>query len=332
MFASKFLKFAVSSAIPVALAMGSLTALAQTFPSKAINVVVPFPAGGSADFVARFMTKEMATTLKQPMLVDNVTGVGGALGVMKALNAAPDGHTLLLSDVNSLILTPIANINAKYKSEEVKTVAMVGAADIMLAVRKELAVNTLDEFIAMAKKSADKPLNYCSSGVGSQFHLMAERFNQIAGVKTMHVPYNALPPCIQNMMGNLVDFAFLPIAGPFPGFVESGNLKIIAIAGAKPHPIFSKEPLFRSQKGFENFVFNAWAAFHVSPKVSDETVAVLNKSATDALLTEFVKTTIAASGSIPFDAMTPAESHAFYLREAAKYQAIAKSIDLKPQQ
>lgn len=332
MLTSKFLKVAALSAIPVAMAMGSLSAFAQAFPSKAINVVVPFPAGGAADFSARFMTKEMTITLKQPMLVDNVTGVAGALGVMKGLNATPDGHTLILSDVNSLILAPIANVNAKYKSEEVKTVAMIGAADIMLAVRKDLPVSTLEEFIALAKKSTDKPLSYCSSGLGSQFHLMTEKLNQLAGLKTLHVPYNALPPCIQNMMGNIVDYAFLPIAGPFPGFVKAGNLKIIAIAGTKPHPIFSKEPLFKSQKGFESFVFNAWAALHVSPKVSDEAVAVLNKSATDALLTEYVKTTIAASGSTPFETMNPAESHAFYLREVAKYQAIAKSIDLKPQQ
>ena len=93
MLTSKFLKVAALSAIPVAMAMGSLSAFAQAFPSKAINVVVPFPAGGAADFSARFMTKEMTITLKQPMLVDNVTGVAGALGVMKGLNAAPDGHT-----------------------------------------------------------------------------------------------------------------------------------------------------------------------------------------------------------------------------------------------
>ncbi len=332
MLTSKFLKVAALSAIPVAMAMGSLSAFAQAFPSKAINVVVPFPAGGAADFSARFMTKEMTITLKQPMLVDNVTGVAGALGVMKGLNAAPDGHTLILSDINSLILAPIANVNAKYKAEEVKTVAMIGAADIMLAVRKDLPVTTLDELIALAKKSTDKPLSYCSSGIGSQFHLIGEKFNQTAGLKTLHVPYNALPPCIQNMMGNIVDYAFLPIAGPFPGFVKAGNLKIIAIAGTKPHPIFSKEPLFKSQKGFESFVFNAWSGLHVSPKVSDEAVALLNKSATDALLTDYVKTTIAASGSVPFETMNPAESQAFYLREVAKYQAIAKSIDLKPQQ
>jgi tripartite-type tricarboxylate transporter receptor subunit TctC len=306
-------------------------ALAQSFPTKPINVVVPYPAGGAADFVARFMTKEMTATLKQPMLVDNVAGVGGALGVMKALNAAPDGYTMVTSDIASLITTPLTNVNAKYKPEEIKTVAMLGQADIMLVVRKDLGVNNLDELVALAKKSADKPLAFCTSGIGSNYHLMSEKFNATADIKVLHVPYNGFPQCMTNLIGQQIDYAFLPVAGPFPGFVDSGAMKILAIAGTSPSPRFPKAPLIKSSRGFDGFVFSAWAGFHVSNKVPDDVVTVLNKSARAAMETAEVKKHFADSGSTIFPPMLPSEAHAFYLREVVTYRAIAKSINLQQQ-
>ena len=303
----------------------------QTFPAKAVNVVVPYAPGGAADFVARYMTKEMTTTLKQPMLVDNVAGVAGALGTMKALNAPPDGHTILLSGITEMILTPLVNVNAKYKAEDFKTVAMIGQADIMLIVRKDLNVTTVAELVDLAKKSADKPLSYCTTGIGSQYHLIVEKLNGIAGTKTLHVPYSAFPQCMTDLIGQVVDFAFLPVAGPFPGFVEKGNIKLVAISGSKPSPKFPNAPLIKNIKGFEDFVFTAWAGIHVSNKVPDEMVDVLNKSAIAALDSSYVKGQIAASGSERFDLWNAKQAHEHYLREVALYRAIAKTINLAQQ-
>ena len=315
-----------------AVILAAQTAWSQSFPNKPVTMVVPYAAGGASDFVARFMTKEMTTTLKQPMLVDNVTGVAGALGAMKALNAPADGYTLVLSSMNELILTPIVNINAKYKAEDFRTVAMIGQADIMLVVRKDLPVTTVAELIELAKKSTDKSLSYCTSGIGSQYHLINEKFNAVAGTKTLHVPYNGFPQCITDLIGQNVDFAFVPVAGPFPGFVEKGNMKIVAITGAKPSPKFPNAPLIKNINGFQDFVFMAWAGLHVSNKVPDDIVDVLNKSAVAALETSYVKGQIAASGSERFDLMTAKQAQEHYMREVTLYRAIAKTIDLKPQQ
>ena len=328
MFLNHLTKKLVLGAATLVLACG---AFGQSYPTKPINVVVPYPAGGAADFVARFMTKEMTTTLKQPMLVDNVAGVGGALGVMKALNATPDGYTMMSSDIAALITTPLTNVNAKYKPEEIKTVAMLGQADIMLVVRKDLGVNSLDELIALAKKSTDKPLAFCTSGIGSNYHLMSEKFNTTADIKVLHVPYNGFPQCMTNLIGQQIDYAFLPVAGPFPGFVDSGAMKILAIAGTVPNPRFPKAPLIKSSKGFDGFVFSAWAGFHVNNKVPDDVVIALNKSARAAMETTEVKKHFADSGSTIFPPMLPTEAHAFYLREVATYRAIAKAINLQPQ-
>jgi tripartite-type tricarboxylate transporter receptor subunit TctC len=233
--------------------------------------------------------------------------------------------------MNELILTPIVNVNAKYKAEDFKTVAMIGQADIMLVVRKELNVASVAELIELAKKNTDKPLAYCTSGIGSQYHLIVEKFNAVAGTKTLHVPYNGFPQCITDLIGQNVDFAFVPVAGPFPGFVEKGNMKIIAVTSAKPSAKFPSAPLFKNINGFQDFVFMAWAGLHVSNKVPDDIVDTLNKSAVAAMETSFVKSQIAASGSERFDLMTAKQAHEHYLREVTLYRAIAKTIDLKPQ-
>jgi tripartite-type tricarboxylate transporter receptor subunit TctC len=208
---------------------------------------------------------------------------------------------------------------------------MLGQTNIMLVVRKDLAVSSLGELIVLAKKSTDKPLSFCTSGIGSNYHLMLEKFNAIADTKLLHVPYNGFPQCMTNLIGQQIDIAFLPIAGPFPGFVDSGAMKILAIAGSAPAPRFPKAPLMKATKGFEGFAFSAWAGFHVNNKVPDDVVLTLNKAAMAAMETTEVKNQLASTGSQLFEPMTPAQAHAHYLREVVLYQAIAKSINLQQQ-
>lgn len=307
----------------------SLACVAQTYPNKNITFVVPFPAGGALDNVARYMSKEMTLPLKQSILVDNVVGVGGSMGTMKMLNAPADGYSVLVSDMNALILAPLSYSSAKYKPEDLKTVAMVGEADIMLVVRKDLGVNSVDELVALAKKNADKPLSYCSAGIGSQFHLIGEKFNAVSKTKSLHVPYNGFPQCLTNLVGNMIDYAFLPVAGPFPGMVEKGAMKLIAITGAKASPKFPNAPLMKNTKNYSDMVFTAWAGLHVNKNVPDDVVEKLNRSALFALDTNFVKEQIASTGSVRFDLWSSKQAHSYYVREVAKYQAIAKSINLQ---
>ncbi len=325
-------KFLFKAIAMTAAALCTQAAVAQTFPAKAINMVVPYPAGGALDNAARVMSKEMAINLKQPIVVENVVGVVGALGTAKALAAPPDGYTVLVSEIAALILTPLANANAKYKAEDFKTVSMIRYVDIMLVVRKDLGVNSISELIALAKKATNKPLSYCTSGIGSNYHLMAERFNAVTGMKGLHVPYNGFPQCATDLIGQVIDYAFLPISGPFPAYVDNGNVKMLGVTGSKTNQRFTKAPLIKNEKGLDDFVFNAWSALHVSSKVSDDVVSALHKSAQAALETESVKASFAANGASFFGPMSPSEAHALYLREVAAYRAIAKSINLQQQQ
>ncbi|MES2399392.1 MAG: tripartite tricarboxylate transporter substrate-binding protein, partial [Pseudomonadota bacterium] len=174
------------SALFVGLALAASVA-AQTYPSKPVSMIVAFPPGGGSDVLGRAVSKGMAEVFGQPIIVENVVGVGGSLGVLKAAHAQPDGYTLLAGSPLELIYTPLGVAAAKNKPEDMRLAALVGYTPLSIAVRKDLPVNTLEELVALAKKS-DKPLSFGSTGVGSLYHLMAEKVLQTAGARGLHAP------------------------------------------------------------------------------------------------------------------------------------------------
>jgi tripartite-type tricarboxylate transporter receptor subunit TctC len=164
-------------------------AIAQTFPNKPITMIVAFPPGGGSDVMGRMVARGMNESLGQNVVVENVAGVGGAMGVLKAANATPDGYTILAGSPLELIYTPLGIAAAKNKPEDMRMAGLVGHTPMAIAVRKDLPVNTLEEFIAYAKK-AEKSLTFGSTGIGSLYHLVAEKALQTGGAKGLHVPYN----------------------------------------------------------------------------------------------------------------------------------------------
>ena len=126
----------------------------------------------------------------------------------------------------------------------------------MIVVRKGLAANDLGELVALMKASADKPLTYCSPGNGSLYHLIGERLNATAGVKSVHVPYSGFAQCMTDLVGGNVDFAFLPLAGPFPGAVDAGGIRAVAMLSNAPSARFPKVPVASATKGFDGFAFS----------------------------------------------------------------------------
>ena len=303
---------------------------AQTYPSKPVSMIVAFPAGGGSDVLGRAVGKGMAEVFGQPVIVENVVGVGGALGVLKAANAQPDGYTLLAGSPLELIYTPLGVAAAKNKPEDMRLAALVGYTPIAIAVRKDLPVNTLEEFVAFAKK-ADKPLSYGSTGMGSLYHLMAEKALQTAGARGLHAPYNGMAPYLKDLMGGVIDFAVVPLVGPVIGAIESGQIKALALASSQPLARLPKLPLASATKGFEDYQFSIWIGIQASAKTPDAQVSAVHKAAYTALGNPDIRKIIETAGSTVAEPMTLAQLDAFYKREAVKAVAIAKSIKLEPQ-
>lgn len=327
MLLSQFFKKLALSIVAVT----STWSMAQIYPSKPLTMVVAYPPGGASDFVARIISKEMAVNLNQPITVENISGAAGGIGTAKVLNAAPDGYTLLLGSPLEAILTPLALSAVKYKPEDLKLAVLLGRTSVMLLVRKELEANNFDEFLELVKKSAAKPLSYCTPGLGSLYHLMGEKLSLMANAKTVHVPYPGLAPCATAVMGAQIDFAFMPIAGSVPGFVDSGTMRALTVTSTVPSARLPSVPLMKNTKGFEDFVFSVWAGIHVDAQVPDAVIATINKSAFAAAAKPEIRKSLISSGAEPAEPMNPADTADFYRKEIQKYQAIAKAINLQQQ-
>ncbi len=303
---------------------------AQGFPIKPISLIVAFPPGGGSDVLGRAVGKGMSEVFGQPVIVENVVGVGGSLGVLKAANAQPDGYTLLAGSPLELIYTPLGVAAAKNKPEDMRLAALVGHTPIAIVVRKDLSVNTLEEFVALAKKS-DKPLSFGSTGIGSLYHLMAEKALQTAGAKGLHAPYNGMAPYLKDLMGGVIDFAVVPLVGPVLGAIDGGQIKALALAASQPLARLPKLPLASATKGFEDYQFSIWIGIQASAKTPDPQVAAVHKAAYAALSNTDIRKVIETAGSTVAEPLSLAQLDAFYKREVVKAAAIAKSIKLEPQ-
>jgi tripartite-type tricarboxylate transporter receptor subunit TctC len=308
----------------------SPVAHAQTYPTKPVSMIVAFPAGGGSDVIGRMVAKSMQEVLGQPIIVENVVGVGGSLGVLKAANASPDGYTLLAGSPLELIYTPLGIAAAKNKPEDMRLAALVGHTPIAIAVRKDLPVNTLEEFMALAKK-ADKPLSFGSTGIGSLYHLMAEKALQNSAAKGLHAPYNGLAPYLKDLMGGVIDFAVVPLVGPVLGAIDGGQIKALAVASPQSIARLPKLPPARATKGFEDYQFSIWIGVQVSPKTPEALVATIHKAAYAGLANPETRKSIEAAGSVIAEPMTLPQLDSFYKKEASTGAAIAKSVSLQPQ-
>lgn len=304
--------------------------VAQNYPTKPVTMVVAFPAGGGSDVIGRMVGKSMQEVFGQPVIVENVVGVGGSLGVLKAANANPDGYTILAGSPLELIYTPLGIAAAKNKPEDMRMAALVGHAPIAIAVRKDLPANTLEEFVALAKK-ADKPLSFGSTGIGSLYHLMAEKALQNSGAKGLHAPYNGLAPYLKDLMGGVIDFAVVPLVGPVLGAIDGGQIKVLAVASPQPLARLPKVPTAAKTKGFEDYEFSIWIGVQASAKTPEVLVAAIHKVAYTAMANPETRKSIEASGTVIAEPMSLTQLDGFYKKEAVAGAAMAKSINLSAQ-
>jgi tripartite-type tricarboxylate transporter receptor subunit TctC len=300
------------------------------YPARQVNMIVAFPAGGPSDVVGRVMAKAISEHTSQPVIVENVVGVGGSLGVIKAANAPADGHTILAGSPLELIYTPLGVAAAKNKPEDMRMAALMGRTPMVIAVRKDLPVNTMAEFIEYAKK-APQPLSFGSTGVGSLYHLMAEDAARIGGYKALHAPYNGLAPYLKDLMGGVLDWAVLPVAGPVPGAIDAGQVKALAVVSPVPLARLPKVPVIRDTSGFAKYDYSIWIGLQVSKNTPDAIAAALNSAVLAAMAKPDVRKSLEATGVVLAPPMTLSRLDSFYKEEIAAGAAVAKVVGLKAQ-
>lgn len=314
-----------------AAALTLVSAQAQHYPSKTISLIVPYPAGGPSDFFARKLQPDAAARLGQTMIIENIGGAGGAIGMSKLVNAPADGYTLSAGSPMELVLAPLAIQGVKYKSEDFKLVAQFTTTSTILAVRNSLNVKTVDELLALARKNADKPLSYGSVGPGSLYHLIGEKFSQVTKLQMLHVPYKGITPLLTDLMGGQIDMAFLPMGGSIPQTILEGKVQGLAVTAKTPHPMFKQFPAMAAMKGLEAMEFDIWAGIQVHKNTPDAVVNALNKAFYGAMEVPETRKAFEANGNLVLPARTPVELARVYQSEIERYRSIARSINLQPQ-
>lgn len=313
------------------LSTASLLAAAQNYPSKVVSLVVPYPAGGPSDYVARQIQPELSKMLNQTMIVENVGGVGGAIGIQKVLSAPADGYQMTFATPMELVLAPLAMNAVKFKPEDMKVVGLIGRTSMMLVTRKDMPANNIDELIAFMKKPGTKELSYGSVGPGSLYHLLGEKFSQQTGIKMLHVPYKGAAPLLTDLMGGQIDMVFIPLAGGTPGLIAEGKVKAMGITSRTPHPKFPQFPALAASKSMEGFEYDIWAGVQVPAKTPADVAQKLNTAINKALQNQSLRDNLESTGSVTPSPMGLDELAQLYTTEIARYKAIAKSINLQPQ-
>ena len=239
------------------------TAWAQDYPSKPITMVVPFPPGGVADIVGRPLAASMEKTLKQPVVVTNRAGAGGAVGMTAAAKAAPDGYTVLMT-LSSISIFPVSDpINGKaapYELADFAPIALLTADPTVLVVRADSPYKTIQEFIAGAKANPGK-INYSSSGVYGTLHVAMEMFANAAGIKLFHVPYQGGGPALTALLGGQVEaLASGPAAAAAQ--MKGGKVRALASWSTERLKLLPDIPTFK-ELGYKDVEFYIWAGMVV---------------------------------------------------------------------
>lgn len=315
----------------ISLVASGTAALAQAWPAKPVNLMVPYPAGGPSDAIARIFNTPLGKDLGQLVLVENLGGVAGALAAQKVLSAPADGQYVFQGSPNEVILSPLANAAVKLKAEDFRLVHPVADAVMVFVTRKDLGVNSVDELVALARKSAERPLTYGSVGLGSLYHLILEQAQAQAGIQLAHVPYKGNAPLLQDIAGGQVDFAVLVYSAGMGALAEQGRLKVIGQLGAQRSELLKNLPTASEGKELKNFAFKIWTGFMVPKSTPEAVVQRLHAAIGKTLQDPAVRTQLAAQTQLAAAPMSLAESAAFFEAETARYRAIARQINLQPQ-
>jgi tripartite-type tricarboxylate transporter receptor subunit TctC len=316
--------------VALATMAGTGAAQAQTpWPTaKPITIIVPFSAGGSVDVSARLVAQKLSERLKQSVVVENVAGAGGTIGVAKAVNAAPDGYTLVMGADSPVAIARLVNPAAvKYDTlRDLAPVGLVNTAPMVLVARPGLPANNLAEVLKLAREQPGK-LSYATSGIGTVLHLAMELIKDQGKVFITHVPYRGGAQIVTDVVGNQVDLALLVSVTATPQ-IQARKMKGIAVTDDKRLPALPDVPVVAETPGFKGFDVVAWTGLFAPAQTPPAVVERLNRELNAALSSDEVRSKMQEQGAIGGSG-SPAEFARFVQREQERYARIVKAANIK---
>jgi tripartite-type tricarboxylate transporter receptor subunit TctC len=314
-----------------AFAISSLTAQAQSWPSKPVRIIVPFPPGGTTDIVARSLGAELQKMWQQPVVVENRAGAGGNVGADAVAKSPNDGYTLLMGTVgtHSINAALFAQSGNKMPFDAVKDFAPItlaaGVPNVMV-VNSKVPVNTVNEFIAYAKARPGQ-LNMASSGNGTSIHLTGELFKTMTGTYMVHLPYRGSAPALTDLLAGNTNVMFdnLPSALPH---IKSGRLKALAVTSRERSPALPDTPTIEEAANLKGFDASSWFGLFAPAGTSRAIVDKIQSDVTKALAVPEVRERFVAQGAQP-GGNTPDQFAAFIRGEIEKWTKVVKASNAK---
>lgn len=296
--------------------------------AKPISIIVPFTAGGSVDTTARLLADELGKRLKQSVVVDNVTGAGGTVGVAKGANAAPDGYTLVMGADSPIAIAPYANPKAvRYDvARDLVPVGLVNTAPLLLVAKPDLPVKNLAELVALAKKEPGK-LNYATSGIGTVLHLGMEMIKQQGHFFATHVPYRGGAQIATDVIGGQVDLAMLVSVSAAP-HVNAGKLKPIAVTGAQRLSILPNVPTVAETPGFKGYDVVSWSGLFAPAGTPQPVIDQFNQTLNAVLSSPEVRRKMQDQGAVAGSGSAQ-DFGAFVQREQKRYAQAVQTAGIK---
>ena len=318
----------IQSSIVLAGLLLAVSAGAQTYPSKPIRVVVPWPAGGLVDVAARQLGQRMQNTLGQPLVIENKVGAGGNIGADLVAKSAADGHTLLFT-------TSALTINAALRStmpfdpvKDFERVAVVAYAPAVLVVNPNSSIRSLDDLVKTARSQPGK-LSYASAGVGSPAHLMSELFKSRQNIFVVHIPYTGAPAAMNDQIAGRIDFQFANAAVALPQ-VKAGKVRAIAVTSTQRLSGLPDVPTM-AEAGMKEFEIQQWIGL-MAPQGTP--AAVVNRLVSEVntvlALNEFGQA-LSSSGTNSAKPGKAADFDAYFKQDLAQWVGVVKAADIKPE-
>jgi tripartite-type tricarboxylate transporter receptor subunit TctC len=308
-------------ALAAAVSFHATGALAQTYPSKAITIVVPFPPGGTTDVTTRLVAAEMSKSLGQPIIIENKAGANGNIGSTAVARATSDGYTLLASGIGSNAVNHGLYANMAYDSrKDFAHITQMTSGPNVLVVNGDFPAKTFQDWIALVK-AAPTPYNYASAGNGASGHMAMELLKTVAGLKIDHIPYKGGAPAFQDVMGNQVPFMFINQDLPLP-HVKSGKMRVLAVASPERNPSYPDVPTI-AESGFPGFAAVSWNGLSAPAGTPKDVIDKLYAAAAKAINEPGIKEKMLVQGFVP-GGMKPEEFQKFVGDEMDKWTKVAK--------
>jgi len=316
----------ISIAVCIALALAATGALAQgAYPDHPVRIIVPFPAGGPADALARLVGDKLAQSLGQPFVTENKAGAGGNIGMEQGARAAADGYTLTLAPVGNLTVQPVLYKNLAYDpAKDFAPITVLATVPNVLIVHPSVPAKSVAELVALAKAKPGS-LNYASPGNGSIPHLAGELFKRMAGVDIVHIPFNGVAPATNAVLAGTVQMFFAQSSSALPQW-RAGKVVALGVATAKRISAAPDLPTIAEQ-GFPEFEATSWYGLVAPAGTPAAIVDRLHGEIVKALREPDVREKIAGLGADPVG-NTPAEFAALQHAETVRWTRVARQANI----